>query len=168
MRPNLLTRDQAINEQSELAKKISDLYGFTLTTEFDELPEEDKMHLEVQLRIMCGYDHVLRQRIATRRDAMRSNLLTRDQAINDVGLEAVEAVEAECCEPTCAVGYNGICQGDALTEWSAAHHLTDDDGINVTIRAYYYTDSDDEALSEETGTWIGDIVDWTVAGYEIV
>lgn len=97
---------------------------------------------------------------------MREDLLTREQAIAEVGLAAVEAVERENCEPTGAVGYNGRCQGDRLTEWSAAVYLTDADGDEITLRAYYYTDEDDETLADETGTW--DNTDWVIEGYEIV
>lgn len=96
---------------------------------------------------------------------MRENLLSREQVIEELGITAVEDVEIENCEPTNAVSYNGKCQGDALTEWASSVHLTDKAG-EITLRAYYYTDEDDENLAEESGCW--DNTDWEIAGYEIV
>lgn len=97
---------------------------------------------------------------------MKKGNLTREQAIEKVGIKTVEAVEAENCEPTNRIGYNGACQGDALIEWSASVEFKDAEGIPRTITAYYYTDEDDEKIVEEAG---GDwsYLSWNVAGYEI-
>lgn len=93
-------------------------------------------------------------------DTMR---LTRDEAIKLAGIKAVEAVEAENCEPTNRVGFNGPCQGDDLTEWAASVTLDNGD----TLTAYYYTDEDDEAEVEANGgDWGG--IDWEISHYEIM
>lgn len=90
------------------------------------------------------------------------NKITRAEAIAAVGIEAVERVERVNCEPTNRVGYNGACQGNALTEWSAAVTVRDD-----TLIAYYYTTNDDDAaMAAADGD--GSVIDWDIAGYEIV
>jgi beta-glucanase (GH16 family) len=91
---------------------------------------------------------------------MKNNLLTREQAIEAAGLDAVNAVERISCDPTNIIGYNGSCQGDALIEWSARHALAD----GAVLTAYYYTSAADEALADESG-W--DNVDFDVAGYTV-
>lgn len=93
--------------------------------------------------------------------------LTREQAIRWVGRDAVDAVAREICEPTNRVGYNGSCQGDDLTEWSASVACTNIHGDNVTLIMYYYTTADDEAYAAKTDDWGG--IDWDerAAGYEI-
>ena len=96
---------------------------------------------------------------------MRKGALTRDQAIEAVGVAAVEAVERENCEPTNRGGYNGRCNGDGVIEWAAAVACEDRDGDACLLRAYYYTDDDDETLAEEAG-W--DSIEWEIAGYEVV
>lgn len=94
--------------------------------------------------------------------------IDRDQAIALVGKAAVDAVERKNCEPTNRVGYNGSCQGDDLTEWSASIACQDRDGDDCTLVIYYYTDQDDEDYAKETGDWGG--IDWgdKIAGYEII
>lgn len=90
------------------------------------------------------------------------DLITREQAIELVGLDAVERVDAEHCECTNIVGYNGACQGDELTEWAADVDLPDD----LTIRAYYYTTNEqDQAMTDADGD--GAAIDWEISGYEI-
>lgn len=93
--------------------------------------------------------------------------LTREQAMAIVGAKAVEKVERENCEPTNRVGYNGSCQNDDLTEWSASVSCQDQDGNDVTLVAYYYTDDADEKLVEEVGGDWG-AIDWEINGYEII
>lgn len=86
--------------------------------------------------------------------------LSREQAIALVGTDAVSAVKGTNCEPTCRVGYNGSCQGDSLTEWSAGVSAVDADGEEVTLMAYYYTTNEqDECI---------DTVNWEIEGYEVV
>jgi len=90
---------------------------------------------------------------------MKGNL-TKEQAVAIVGEDAVNAVEYENCEPTNRVGYNGACQGDELCEWSAGVSCHDDNGTDCTLNAYYYTtNEEDENI---------DMVDWEIAGYEVV
>lgn len=93
---------------------------------------------------------------------MRDKLMTREQAIAVCGLAAVEEVEADNCEPTNVVGSNGACQGDDLTEWSAS--VWCDAG---TLICYYYTTNEQDAeMAAHDGD--GSVIDWTVAGYEVV
>jgi hypothetical protein len=92
----------------------------------------------------------------------RQDKLTREQAIELVGIEAVEKVEAENCEPSNRVGFNGACQDDDLTEWSASVKVGD-----RVLTAYYYTDNEqDEAMAENDGD--GSAIDWTIDHYSIV
>ena len=92
--------------------------------------------------------------------------LTREQAIETVGADAVNRVDREGCEPTNRVGYNGACQGDDLTEWSASVSCKDKDGNECVLLAYYYTDNDDDqAIGDADGD--GSAIDWEIAGYEI-
>lgn len=93
--------------------------------------------------------------------------LTREQAIDRVGIEAVAAVGKENCEPTCRVGFNGKCQGDALTEWAASVAATDADGSECTLTAYYYTNAEQDAEIERHDGDAG-VVDWAIDHYEIV
>ena len=89
-------------------------------------------------------------------------MMTRDEAIRAAGLEAVERIERENCEPTNVVGYNGSCQGDDETEWSAS--VTCAAGALI---AYYYTTREmDDAIAAADGD--GGAINWTVAGYELI
>jgi hypothetical protein len=91
--------------------------------------------------------------------------LTREQAIEIVGLEAVAKVEDKSCEPTHRVGYNGACQGDDLTEWSAWVGCEDKGGYDCTLLAYYYTtNEEDQAIADASD---GAAIDWEIAGYEV-
>lgn len=92
--------------------------------------------------------------------------LNRDQAIAIVGDKAVADVEAINCEPTNRVGYNGACQGDSMTEWSASVNCTDKDGDSVVLTVYYYTTNDqDQAMADAYSD--GSVIDWEIAGYEV-
>ncbi len=93
------------------------------------------------------------------------NLLTREQAVALVGEEFVAKVDAENCEPTNMVGYNGSCQNDSEIEWAANISLPDsEEGFSVYLTAYYYTNEEQEAIAKEHG-W--DAINWEVAGYEV-
>ena len=86
--------------------------------------------------------------------------LTREQAIGQVGIEAVEEVDVENLEPTGRVGFNGSCQGDDLTEWSAS--VTVNDSVLI---AYCYTNREqDNMISDGDAS----LIDWTTDHYEIV
>lgn len=89
---------------------------------------------------------------------MRHGTLTRDQAIEQVGLEAVEKVERENCEPTSRLQTDG----DEAVEFSASVRCKDKDGDSAILTAYYYL-TPEEAEYED-----GSDVDWTIEGYEIV
>lgn len=92
---------------------------------------------------------------------MQKGNLTREQAVEIVGEIAVSKAEEKNCEPTNRVGYNGACQGDELTEWSASVAVGDD-----TLTVYYYTSNeDDQIMADNDGD--GSYIDWVVAGYEI-
>lgn len=90
--------------------------------------------------------------------------LTREQAVSIVGEDAVKSVERENCEPTGRVGFNGECQGDALIEWCAVTSAKTEDGDEVTLSVYYYTDRGDEKKANEAG-W--DCISWEISGYEV-
>ncbi len=84
--------------------------------------------------------------------------LSREQAINQVGLAAVEAVEAENCDFTNRVQ----CDGDSRIEFSASVDATDQDGSSVTLVAYYYQEESDVDAVEQL-----DLLDWEVFGFEV-
>jgi len=90
------------------------------------------------------------------------NKLTREQAIEKVGIEAVEKVDAENCEPTNRVGFNGDCQGDDLTEWSASIKV----GDSVLVAYYYTSNEQDQVMADYDGD--GSAIDWTIDHYAIV
>ena len=92
--------------------------------------------------------------------------MTREQAIEIVGVDAVEAVEGINCEPTCRVGYNGACQGDASTEYSASVDATDRAGEEVCLTAYYYTSREDEDRIA-AADYDGGAIDWTIDSYTV-
>jgi hypothetical protein len=97
----------------------------------------------------------------TKDEIMQKGNLTREQAVATVGEKAVAAAESKPCEPTNRVGYNGSCQGDDLTEWSASVRCGD-----VVLTAYYYTTSEqDQTMAENSGD--GSCIDWEIAGYEV-
>ena len=97
---------------------------------------------------------------------MQEQLLKRDQAIDAVGIEAVRAVEAEHCEVSNIVGYNGACQGDELTKWHADVGCTFDGEDDAVLRAVYYTTNEQDAAIEAAGG-DGGAIDWEIAGYQI-
>ena len=91
--------------------------------------------------------------------------LTVDQAIALVGSRAVEAVTGENCEPTNRVGYNGKCQGDDLTEWSASVPVVVD-GVAARLYAMYYTTNEqDQLMSDADGD--GSAIDWQIDHYRV-
>lgn len=94
---------------------------------------------------------------------MRKGNLTREQAIDLVGEAAVTKVDAENCDFTNRVGYNGSVQGDAEVEFSASSSCEDKDGSEVTLLAYYYQDAGDVDSAEGL-----DGLDWEIEGYEII
>ena len=97
---------------------------------------------------------------------MEKGNLSREEAVEIVGVEAVNSVDAMPCEPTGRVGYNGACQGDALCEWIACADAVDKDGNECVVVAYYYTtNDDDQAMADADGD--GSAINWKIAGYEV-
>ena len=93
---------------------------------------------------------------------MKKGTLTREQAIEIVGVDAVVRVEQENCDFTNRVGYNGSIQGDAEVEFSASVRAEDKDGNDVSLIAYYYQDA--EAVDENEL----DCLDWEICGHEVI
>lgn len=84
---------------------------------------------------------------------MKKGVLSREEAINIAGLNAVEILDNENCEPTNRVGY---LFGDDEIEFSASVSI--EDGI---LKAYYYQDAESVKENEL------DCLDWEIHGYEI-
>lgn len=86
--------------------------------------------------------------------------LTRQEAVERVGEQAVAAVEAENAYPTSRV----LPYGDTDVEWRADHICTDLAGDEVCISIYWYFSEDEMAAVDEA-----DQLDWTIKGdaYEI-
>lgn len=78
--------------------------------------------------------------------------LNREQAVAQVGEEAVAKVEAENCDFTNRVMDNG------LVEFSASVKVGDE-----TLVAYYYQTQAAVDANEDLGN-----LDWEVEGYEVV
>lgn len=87
--------------------------------------------------------------------------LNREQAIALAGQDAVTRVGKENCEPTNRVGYNGACQGDQLTEWSATVEI--DEETNIT--AYYYTTNDEDEMAAECDDL--SCINWKIDHYSV-
>lgn len=89
--------------------------------------------------------------------------MTRDEAVAAVGLEAVDAVERENCEPTSRAQTDG----DDRIEWAASVDVTGPGGLPARLTAYYYTSPDE--LIDEDGNPLEDLssVDWVVDGYDV-
>jgi hypothetical protein len=89
---------------------------------------------------------------------MKKGNLTREQAIEIVGIDAVNKVDAENCDFT-----NRVCQGDDEVEFSGSVSAVDKDGYDVSVIAYYYQDASDVDGCDDLGN-----LDWEIEGYEIV
>lgn len=90
---------------------------------------------------------------------MTKGNLTREEAIQEVGLEAVQQVESANCDFTNRVQTDG----DPNVEFSASVPCMDAEGETCTLTAYYYQDPDDLDRAENL-----DELEWQIAGYEIV
>jgi len=95
---------------------------------------------------------------------MKKGNLTREQAVAQVGESAVAKVDAENCEFTNRVGFNGSVQGDDEVEFSASVACEDKDGYEVSLVAYYYQDAD---VVDENGEDLSNL-DWEIEGYEVI
>jgi hypothetical protein len=100
------------------------------------------------------------RQIRERSKIMRHGNLTREQAIEIAGQEAVDAVERENCEPT------SRCQtdGDTAVEFAASITCTHRDGAPATLTAYYYQTP--EALATCDGDDYSRL-DWEINGWEV-
>lgn len=94
---------------------------------------------------------------------MRKGNLTREQAVAIVGEAAVAKVDAERCDFTNRVGFNGSVQGDDEVEFSAGMACEEKDGNEVTLIAYYYQDAADVDATDDLGS-----LNWEIEGYEVV
>ena len=94
---------------------------------------------------------------------MKKGTLTREQAIEIVGIDAVAKVEDESCDYTNRVGYNGSCQGDEEVEFADSVKAEDKDGNDVHLIAYYYQDAEKVDAEESLDGLV-----WTIHGYEVV
>jgi hypothetical protein len=88
---------------------------------------------------------------------MKKGQLSREHAIEIVGLANVEAVEAENAEQT------GQLTNDGTVEFAARLVCTNKNGDAATLTIYWYQDEDDMNVTD-----LSDL-DWenTVSGYEI-
>ena len=85
--------------------------------------------------------------------------LSRDEAIAQVGLNAIELVESENCEPT----NRHQTDGDDSVEFMSTVTAMNKYGDLVELRAYYYLTPKD--LDSATDNY--DHIDWVIHGYEI-
>lgn len=90
---------------------------------------------------------------------MKKGDLTREQAIELVGLAAVEAVEKENCDFTNRL----IDPVFDIVEFSACVACTHADGDDCILTAYYYQTNED---IDESGGELGNL-DWGIEGYEV-
>ena len=88
---------------------------------------------------------------------MRKGRLTRELAIQEVGLEIVEKLEHKNCD------FSGCLQvdGDDVVEFTASIAFTNSDGDDCHLIAYYYQMAEDMEGIEL------DQLDWKIEGYEI-
>lgn len=75
--------------------------------------------------------------------------------------DCLELVANKNCEPTNRVGYNGVCQGDQLTEWSATVEINEE----TSITAYYYTTNDEDQMAAECGDL--SCINWEISHYTV-
>jgi hypothetical protein len=91
---------------------------------------------------------------------MKKGNLTREQAIQQAGIDVVKAVEAKNCDFTNRVQTDG----DTAVEFSASVSFIDLDPavLTRTLTAYYYHDADAVEAAGEL-----DQLCWVIEGYEI-
>jgi hypothetical protein len=82
--------------------------------------------------------------------------LTREQAIQAVGIELVNKVDGMNCEPTNRVQTDG----DNSVEYSASVETGNDEYGHMTLTAYYYQSPADLDGVEDLSN-----LEWTVASY---
>jgi len=89
---------------------------------------------------------------------MRHGKLSREQAIELAGIEAVEKVENENCDFTNRLQTDG----DDSVEFAASVKFTDAEGVKRTLTAYYYQDQEAVDATEDLSN-----LNWEIEGYEI-
>lgn len=87
---------------------------------------------------------------------MKKGDLTRNQAINICGIDAVNRLDSINCDFT----NRAQTDGDNAVEFSASINCTDNNG---TLIAYYYQDQDDIDNTDDLGS-----LDWEINGYEVI
>lgn len=91
--------------------------------------------------------------------------LTREEAIEKVGLENVEDVETENGEPTSRL----MPDGDTRIEYSASVFCPGrgEDGVDVTLTAFYYPDESE--FLDADGEPLEDLslIDWEIEFYTV-
>lgn len=90
---------------------------------------------------------------------MRKGSLTKEQAMEIVGGDAVKRIEKVNCDYTNRVQTDG----DDAVEFSAFVKCEDKDGTPCTLLAYYYQDAEDLEGVEDLSD-----LDWEINGYEVV
>lgn len=95
---------------------------------------------------------------------MKKGNLTREQAIEIVGLAAVEeAEEASNWDFSNRVGYNGSCHGDDEVEFEVQTACKDKDGRDVVLTVYCYQDAIAvDGAADDLG-----MLDWDIEGYDV-
>lgn len=89
------------------------------------------------------------------------NTLTRSQAIEIAGQEAVEELEGFKCEPTGNMSHQF--EMDNVVEFRSSIECEDKDGNEIVLSAYYYPDAD--YVDNE---YRYDCIDWKIEHYEIM
>lgn len=90
---------------------------------------------------------------------MTKGNLTREQAVAQVGEQAVYKVERENCQPTNRL----MPDNDDRVEFSASVRCEDADGEGATLTAYYYPTQEE---LDNAGDDLSN-VHWEIVGYEI-
>jgi len=84
--------------------------------------------------------------------------LTREQAIQAVGIDLVSKLDSINCEPTNRVQTDG----DDSVEYSSSVETGNEEYGQMTLTAYYYQSPEDlKGVEDLSG------LTWTVAGYEL-
>jgi hypothetical protein len=84
--------------------------------------------------------------------------MTREQAIQAVGVELVNKLDGVNCEPTGRLQTDG----DDSVEFSSSVETSNEEYGRMTLTAYYYQSSEDVEGTEDLSN-----LEWTVAGYEL-
>lgn len=96
--------------------------------------------------------------------SIKTNLLSRDEAIAKAGIAAIEKLDNENCEATNRL----MGDNSDLVEYAASVRvdINDEQGDTYewTLTAYYYPTKDElEAAGDDLGN-----VDWSIEGYQLV